>query len=293
MKSKRTSLIAATAILASASFTHAATISFDNGNADNNWAVGLNWSTNTVPNTGSDAAVVALVNNNFVANVSSSVPNVATLRIGNNSLGGTVNIQTGGSLIATTATQVATANLSSGTLNITGGTLSAALLQVAANTATATTGSVNITAGSLTWTNASVGTQGTGTIDISGNSATVSGSSLTLGSGGSLAFTLNSIGVSQISLVGLFSINAASKLDVDLLAYTGGSATLTLVDTASTLTGAFTSGNITLATPSGYTANILQDAPNGLVQLQITAVPEPNVSALLGGLGLLLLARRR
>ena len=49
----------------------------------------------------------------------------------------------------------------------------------------------------------------------------------------------------------------------------------------------------TSATPSGYTASVFQDTPNGLLQLQITAVPEPNVSALLGGLGLLLIVRRR
>lgn len=49
----------------------------------------------------------------------------------------------------------------------------------------------------------------------------------------------------------------------------------------------------TLATPSGYTASVLQDKSNEILQLQITAVPEPNVSALLGGLDLLLLVRRR
>ena len=171
--------------------------------------------------------------------------------------------------------------------------MSAANLQVAANNATATVGAVNVTAGALSWTNSSVGTQGTGLISITGDTATVSGASLTLGSGGGLGFTLNETGISQISLTGLFSINAASTLAVDLLAYTGGSATFTLVDTNTTLTGNFASGNISLSTPGGYTANILQDTANGLVQLEVTAVPEPRIALLLGGFGLLALLRRR
>ncbi|MGB6223173.1 hypothetical protein [Haloferula sp.] len=292
MKSKSISLFSAITILA-AQATNAATITFDNGNADNNWAVATNWNPDSVPDAGSDAAVVALISNTNIANISSAVPNVATVRIGNNSNGGTVNIQSGGSITAGTATQIATANGSIGTLNISGGTMSAASLQVAANNATATEGSVNITAGALSWTNGSIGTQGTGTINLIGDTATVSGTNLTLGSGGGLGFTLNSTGVSQISLVGLFSISATAVLDVDMLSYTGGSAAITLVDTNATLTGNFASGNISIATPAGYTASVLQDTDNGLVQLEITAVPEPGIAVLLGGFGMVIFVRNR
>lgn len=293
MKPHHIPCISASVLLMAAAAATAATVAFDNSNSDNNWAVGVNWNTDSVPDAGSDASVVALVNGGNAANVSSAVPDVATVRIGNNSNGGTVDIQTGGSLTATLATQIATANASTGTLNISGGTMSAASLQVAANQATATTGSVNITAGALAWTNGNVGTQGTGRINITGDTATVSGSNLTLGSGGGLSFTLNTTGVSQISLAGLFSISATALLDIDMLAYMGDSATLTLVDTNSTLTGNFASGNISIATPVGYSASVLQDTDNGLVQLEITAIPEPDIAALLGGFGMLMLVGHR
>ena len=295
MKPKFVPILSAATLLAATVSTKAATVTWDNGAGDNNWASGLNWSGNVVPNKTSpaDASVLALVNSGFLANVSSAVPQIATLRIGNTSAGGIVDIQTGGFLTATTGTQIASGNTSNGTLKISGGTFSAASLQVASNNATATLGLVDVTAGTFTWTSGNVGSAGTGRINVTGDTATVSGTNLTLGSGGGLGFTFNSTGVSKISLAGLFSINAASTLNIDMLNYLGGTANFDLADTAATLTGSFGSGNITVAKTAGYDAVVVQDSPTGLVYLQITAIPEPSIAGLAGVFGLLMLVRRR
>lgn len=293
MKPKFVPILSAATLLAATVSTKAATVTWDNGAGDNNWASAVNWSGNVVPNTTADASVLALVNQGFLANVSSAVPQIATLRIGNTSAGGIVDIQTGGFLTATTGTQIASGNTSNGTLKISGGTFSAASLQVASNNATATLGLVDVTAGTFTWTSGNVGSAGTGRINVTGDTATVSGTNLTLGSGGGLGFTFNSTGVSKISLAGLFSINAASTLNIDMLNYLGGTANFDLADTAATLTGSFGSGNITVAKTAGYDAVVVQDSPTGLVYLQITAIPEPSIAGLAGVFGLLMLVRRR
>lgn len=296
MKTKFVPILSAATLLAATVSTKAATVSWDGGAGDNNWASALNWSGNVVPNKTSpaDAAVLAQINS-ATANVFSAVPEIATLRLGNfPSVAGIVDIQTGGFLTATTATQVAGGNLSTGTLKISGGTFSAASLQVASNNATATLGVVDVTAGSFTWTSGNVGSAGTGRINVTGDTATVSGTNLILGSGGGLGFTFNSTGVSKISLAGLFSINATSTLNIDMLNYLGGTADFDLADTAAALTGSFGLGNITVAkNDAAYDAVVVQDTPTGRVYLQITAIPEPSIAGLAGVFGLMMLVRRR
>lgn len=293
MKSTTTLLLAAL-LIPWVPQVDAATVIFDNDNADNDWAGAANWSTDSVPTTSTDANVVALVNNGNVADVSSAVPDVSFVRLGNNASGGTISIQSGGSLVATSATQVATANGSVGTLNIAGGSLSAGSLQVAANQATAADGFVHITAGDLTWTQGFVGTQGTGAIGVTGSDATsITGLNLTLGDGGGLEFVLGSAGVTKMTITNTLTIGNLSTLVVNLAAYASGAATIDLVDAGQPLATTFASGNISIQdTPSGYTASVIQDGANGLVQVQIAAVPEPDAAALLGGVGILFLFRR-
>ncbi len=172
-------------------------------------------------------------------------------------------------------------------VNMTGGTItSGSLLLNGAAGNTNVSATFNFSGGSFTTGATSVGYTATGAtagiFNVIGSAGTMSGTSLAVNLAGTMKFTLDATGVSALGYSGAATFASGSTLTIDGSGYTGGIGTITLIN-AGSLVGDLGSINdsITGFNPA-FITNLVWDAGNGDLLLNISAVPEPQTYAMLG-----------
>lgn len=228
----------------------------------------------------------------IVGDVNNATPTVTTTGTVNQT-GGTMNINEGTLGTNGGGNTEGIYNLSGGTLsvNYTDGTGSTGLV---IGTGTNNTGYLGISGG--TFTSAAPIQLAYGTMLVAGSSGSASytgtGTGLTVSADGILSFIMGATSVSDVNLnSGALSLASGSTLTVNGSAYTGNGGVIPLVGFGSS-TGNFS--NIALTGFSSRFNESVVPTANAL-NLDITVVPEPATLGLvaLGGMGLLLLKRRR
>jgi hypothetical protein len=283
-----------------ASDARAASIVYNSNNTD--WALGTSWAGGVVPG----PADIAFVRNNQTAIISSAVPNISALTLGEAGANGTVSLQPGGSLTVTGDAQVmrrGTLAGALGTITLTGGSLTVGGTMFVGNGSTNTAngiGTINLSGSSTLNSGATLGSS---TQALGSGNFNVNGSLLTVGDGGvSKPFIVNDFGTVRFNLdaagpstlnyaASAVTLNTGAELIVDGTNYTGTGGVFTLINGLSLVgTEATVDESVTGFAP-GYTASISFDSGNGDVLL--TIVPEPASAAALAAGGLLFASARR
>ncbi len=248
--------------------TFAADIAFDNDQANNNWNLAANWVGNVLPG-GSDNAIV---NNGLSATISAnSVFNPLDVQVGNDDLGGTLNIaanlSAGGIGVGVAGSANGLINQTAGTVTLGGG--GAGALNIASSNPVTGTGRYTISGGSLKFLDMVVGAQGPGTFRVEGNAATqIQGYTLDLGPTATLQFALGTNGVTPIVLNldtsvlppvgGGINISPGASLMIDGTAYTGGDATIPLIRSLGDGGDLFTPANVSFLGLGAFNPKIQQ-----------------------------------
>ena len=243
----------------------AQTVTWDGSAADGLWATGTNWTgsvtSDIVPATGD---IVNISNGDTVTSITNTIP---------------TNLQ----------------------INLTGNsTLTRPDSVIRMNGATVTVGSGSGLTGNGFWDlgNASF-TFEDGAIVTAGN--------WELKGANSFTFNLSSTGFTALT-PGTFrndgnnpatpaTLISDDTFAVDMTNYTGGTGIITLMDSAADAEGmdntAFQDAILQVNNAGGYTANLQWNDTDEAIELNITAVPEPSTTALIGLGGLALILRRR
>jgi len=264
---KLSSLIAAATIGATIS-TQAAVITWGGGGGDNRWSTAANWG-GTGPVSGADSVVI---NGAFTVNYDVvAAQNFLDLQV----LGGaTLNMNTGAFTLAHAGvtTQVGKVQGVGSVLNFVGGTHDFGNRLIVDNGG------------------------GGGTIRVTGNDATIAMGQTTRMLDATFDFIFDADGVSTLAFESYIQGGTKPGLvNVDGSAYTGGSGEFTLL-TANGLTAEITNTTVSGFSALDYTTVLTQDTVANRVYLTVTAVPEPETFALLGGLlalGYVMVHRRR
>ncbi len=283
-----------------AGVAQAAVITSTFNKPDGDYNAAANWSTTGIPgqNATGDDFDRGIINAGNIATTSANTPTPINsagffeLTVGNNSSGATLNI--GHNLTGLRTFRVAGAASAVGVVNQTGGTLTQANSSLIIGTTTSGAGSYNLSGGTYSLgADAIINQQGT--FSLQGNSAVFSvGGNLTLSSSGKLAFVLGTNGVNTISVGSAFTVDAVdSQLVIDGSAYTGGEASITLVNAAS-MTGSFASGKYTV-TGLGVenTGWNLSQGTNGDLVLNVISKPATVGMLELGGLSTMVVCRQQ
>jgi hypothetical protein len=212
---------------------------------------------------------------------------------GNNSYGGVTSISAGGDL------RVNGANSGSGAVNIASGAKLGGSGSVI--------GGINVS-GILSPGN-SIESLGGGALSFSTGS-TYAYELNTLGLNGDLTYSSGTLGIATGTILTLTDLSASTALangskltlissvgawNLGLFSYDAGAGLVTLADDSDITLGANIwrfNYNDTVA-GSNFTGDITGDITGATNYVTLTVVPEPNVAALLGGLGTFLLLRRR
>lgn len=265
---KLSSLIAAATIGATIS-TQAAVITWGGGGNDNLWSNAANWG-GTGPVSGTDTVVI---NGTFTVDYDVvAAQNFNDIDV----LGGaTLNMLTG-AFTLNGAFNFTTGNVQSGSaINFVGGT----------HDFGTRLGVAHFGAG--------------GTIRVTGSGATIAMGQTANMNGATFDYIFDSVGVSSLDFESYVQGGTKPGLvSVDGSSYTGGSGEFTLITAggASGLIAEITNTTVSGFSALDYTTAITQDLANDRVYLTVTAVPEPETFALLGGLlalGYVMVRRRR
>ncbi len=265
MKSNYEISLTAAALMAAGSFAsvHAATVTWDGSEANGTWSDGLNWDSGTVP----AASDTVIINNGDTVNVDVTLAGGQNITVSN---GSTLN------------------NNSSSFAN--GATItfeSGATIDSAEDKNWYLDGGANF---------------------VFEDGAIGAGAWLSIYTrsdfNGGLTFNLSETGFTKMDARRLMAWTdyttdmPGTTFTVDMASYTGGVGTIALMDFGADtgLTDAqFQLSNLVVANAGGYTANLSFDEANDIIQLNVTAIPEPSVFALLSGalaFGCVMLRRR-
>jgi len=252
----------------------AASIVYDNPTG--NWTTADNWNPKQLP-VAADSVFIRMDRN---VTVNSNVGSITTVYLGQNTYGGTLTLESGGSLAVSANFEVmrqGNYNNIGGTLAMNGGSLTvASTLFVGvggANTAGTSSGTANISGGTLNAAITVGSTLGTsiGYFNVIGTTAAISGSTFAVNSSGRIAFAFGATGVSALNYT-TANFASGSLFSVDGSLYTGPGGDIKLVDSNS-LAWNVQPGGLSITGFNGYTTELL--TANNDVILRLTAVPEP------------------
>jgi hypothetical protein len=289
---KQTKLLLTALALAVLSASSNAQVTITLNKTPGAWNVLADWNVGANPATALPTADdVVIINNSRTGNLTGAAAFANNLRVGNQDHAthfGRLNI--GADLTVTSNLQIASGPNSEGYVTHTAGTVTFANNFQVASINAGSVAEYTISGGSLSGGatgNIAVGTTGSGLFHVQGASASVSSNSMNVGAGATIKFTMAASGVTAPSVTAQLSITDGATLVVDGAAYTGGPATITLVQFG-TITGSF-GDNVTFQNFGALTPSLQANSDN----LSLVVVPEPSMVALLAGLGGLCVAGLR